>query len=641
MDLIDSTISGRYVIEQVLGSGGAGQVCLARDLVLGRPVALKFVHAYASNVDPAAVQRLQREALILSQLEHPNIVQVYSIGLTDDKNVYLCMEYVPGQSLQERLSGGCLPLKDCLVVAEQLCLAMICAQEHNVVHRDIKPANVLFVEGGNGQLQIKLADFGLSKVKETVSGPTDHLTRTNAVIGTLQYMSPEQCMGRPADSRSDIYSFGCTLFEIVFGLPPFTSKSPADLMRMHISQPLPKILTVPKSSGCPVELKHILVRCLSKQPEQRYATFSELLADLRDLKSKPEVENSGPLSLPDGGTSHEERGLAIGRATLLPATLLAVAAGSLLYLYACDVRLAMTVSGFVDAGARPAFVCNWIASVATTFGEDRAASLALSAMGDSQFLSWTTDQQADLSARLLKQFLDKKLSPESASARFSVGLKLLSLVLSKMDATVGSGQAMSAVDSRYLQEATDFILKSRLTESQWRLLLQPLISHDSRINRDGRPQVRIDGNFQLFDELVAETLAHNAVTVEREGQVIMLRFLGAAQSARLRGKWSAVAHYASRTLDFAKNSPDPDCELMARALLCEYFIQQGRMQEAGQQLLSCRKLNDTWQLWPYTEVELEMAEKAYQKASVSPTHELDMNIFLTPPEVRKDVDEAR
>ncbi len=635
MDLIDATISGRYRIEQVLGMGGAGKVCLAQDLVLGRQVALKFVHAYTSHVDPAAVQRLQREALILSQLEHPNIVQVYSIGLTDDQEVYLCMEFVPGQSLEDRLDGGSLPLKDCLAVAEQLCLAMICAQEHRVVHRDIKPANVLLTKTESGALQVKLADFGLSKVREAATGAAEGITRTNAVVGTLQYMSPEQCVGRQADSRSDIYSFGCTLFETVFGLPPFASQSPADLMRMHISQPLPKVLTDPKASGCPIELKRILARCLSKQPDQRYASFEELLADLSELKAKPGLADSGPLSLDDVEEPAAGRWWT-RKVILLPAILLALAAGGLTYLCAFDGRPVMAVSDCIDAGGRPAFVAQWVATVGRVFGEDKAAGLSLSTLESPQFLMWTPDQQADLSERLLKHLLGKKLPTQSAPARFAVALKLLGAALDKMDATIAGRQSMSDSDSRHLQEATDFLLNAHLTEDQWRVLVQPVLMHDSRINRDGQPQVRVDSNFQIFDELVAETLAHNSITSKRNGQLIMLRFLGAGQAARLRAQWPAVAHYASRALEFTENNPNPDCELMARVLLAEHAIWQGRMQDAGEQMTLCRKLSDTWELWPYTGVEMKMAERVYAKAAASPTHELDMNVFLAPPAVPVD-----
>lgn len=633
--MVDSTVGGRYRIERVLGSGGSGQVCLAQDLTLGRPVALKFVHSHLNSIEPSAVQRLQREALILSQLQHPNIVQVYSISLTEDQKLYLCMEYIPGRSLQEHLRDGPLPLKASLAIAEQLCEAMVCAQQRQVVHRDIKPGNVLVVESEAGELRVKLADFGLSKLPESVAGAAA-LTRTNALVGTLQYMSPEQCVGRAADSRSDVYSFGCTLFEAIFGEPPFVSQSPAELIRMHISQPLPKVLSESRFNGCPVELKSILVRCLQKQPDKRYQSFAELLKDLQRLRSLPAVQNSGAISLGEVAALDTKQRLR------LPLKVVAVIVGLLsvatmgLLLLGNDGRAIMTIADYMGDRSRTVNVRRLVQSVERLCGPEQALRLSVATISTPQFQSWPPEQQAELSEFYLKHFLGQKLPGESAHLKFQISRRLLLLELDKMDATTFSNQPLSAADSRRLQLSINYLLHAPLTALEWGALLGPLVEHDACINRGGTPRVVLDDNWKMFSELVAETLVHNKATEQREVQTIMVRYLGAGQGARLSRQWPEVARLAARALQISQAYPNPDCELMARVLLAECAIQKWKMKEAADQLAVCRKLRDTWELWPYTKIELQAAEDTYKRALTTGNRDIDTSAFFSPSAVPRD-----
>jgi serine/threonine protein kinase len=634
MDYIDSIVSGRYRVKQILGSGSSGQVCLADDLSLGRQVALKLVGSKLSFIDQTTIQRLQREALILSQLDHRNIVNVYSIAVTDDGDAYLSMEYVPGQTLQERLSEERLSLKISLDIAEQICVAMTCAEEHAVVHRDIKPGNVLLSEDESGQLLVKLADFGLAKVMEEVFGG-ESLTQTNAMIGTVQYMSPEQCLGKPADSRSDIYSFGCTFFEMVFGLPPYISQSPSELIRMHITQSLPKVLSE-KRAGVPADLKRIISRCLAKHPSERYQHFRDLLDALQRLKA---------LNVVQGVTASQWKGEAaavtrpFGRKIKLISIFLG---GSVVLFLILKVALGggqvpMLAAQYISPGSKPAFVFKSVQMVSQWLGSERGLQMAVSTLSTPEFRQWPADQRTELAGSYFTHFSDQKLSAGASAERFRLALSLLFLELSKFDESAHGGPPLSAVDSQRFGSAARFLLSTALTKEQWSELFQPILAVDRSINPEDGPAVALDDNLKIFDELVAEILVHNSPDLKQaDTQTIAMRYLTAAQLARSSRAWSEVPKYAARALAILKEKPHPDCEILARVLLAEHAIQQGRMKFAREQLVLCRQLKQRWVLWDYTEYELAVAEATYKRALATHNTELNLTGIKLPASMQKD-----
>ena len=284
---------GRYEVRRQIGAGGMGEVYLALDTgELGREVAVKFLPAEVA-ADPQRLQRFLLEARTVSRLTHQNIVSVYDFG--EERGArYVVTEYVDGVTLREHISGRRLKLHDVLDVGAQVASALVAAHEAGVVHRDIKPENVMVRRDHT----VKVLDFGLAKPFETHAGrpavDTEAGTRMLAntspgtVLGTVSYMSPEQSRGEPVDARSDIWSLGVVLYEMLAGRLPFEG---ADIHRQIVAiqeqDPPPLARHV---EGVPERLEEIVLKALAKDPEDRYQTAKDLLIDLKHLRHKLEVD---------------------------------------------------------------------------------------------------------------------------------------------------------------------------------------------------------------------------------------------------------------------------------------------------------------------------------------------------------------
>ena len=287
---------GHYTILEKIGSGGMGEVYLAEDGKLGRHVAIKLLPEVFTN-DIDRLDRFQREARTASALNHPNILTIHEIGETDHTH-YIATEYIDGETLRQKLNRGPLMIASALDVAVQVASALTAAHEAGIIHRDIKPENIMLRRDGLA----KVLDFGLAKlsVQAAVAGglniirddaPTErHLkTAPGMIMGTVQYMSPEQARGHATDTRSDIWSFGCVLYEIVAGSPPFEGENSADLIA-EIVKTCPKSLSE-RDPEIPERLDEIVAKTIEKDPDERYQTAKDLLIDLKRLKRRLGVED--------------------------------------------------------------------------------------------------------------------------------------------------------------------------------------------------------------------------------------------------------------------------------------------------------------------------------------------------------------
>src|SRR5579884_723961 len=265
--LIDRVFDKRYVIRRKLGSGGMADVYLAEDQELGRRVALKLLNERHA-ADEQFVERFRREAQSAAGLNHPNIVSIFDRGLAEG-TYYIAMEYLDGRTLKELLvRNGPTPIPIAIDYARQVLAAIAFAHRHGVVHRDIKPHNV--VVGKDGRL--KVTDFGIAR-----SGASQ-MTEAGSIVGTAQYLSPEQARGAPVDQRSDIYSLGIVLYEMLTGKVPFSGETPVEIAMKHLSQVPEPPSTL--RSNIPHDLDAVVMRALAKDPEQRYASAEEMDADL-------------------------------------------------------------------------------------------------------------------------------------------------------------------------------------------------------------------------------------------------------------------------------------------------------------------------------------------------------------------------
>lgn len=283
---------GPYQIERQLGQGGMGVVYLAYDTRLGRPVALKLLPTHLTG-EVERVRRFEREAHSVSALNHPNIVTVYDFGQEDGRH-YIATEYVAGQTLRAALGDPDFKLTQALDVAMQVASALAAAHQAGIIHRDIKPENVMLRPDG----YVKVLDFGLAKLTESrSSGDEDETvasigsgfkTRTGMVLGTVSYMSPEQAGGQKVDARTDLFSLGVVLYEMVTGHRPFEGRTRNHVLVAILDQEQPSLSSY--AAGAPVELESIINQALRKDRAQRYQTAAELLADLRKLKQDLEIQ---------------------------------------------------------------------------------------------------------------------------------------------------------------------------------------------------------------------------------------------------------------------------------------------------------------------------------------------------------------
>ena len=289
-DLLIGRTIGHYKISEQIGTGGMGEVYLATDMTAGRKAALKLLPTRFTS-DAERLKRFQQEARALVGLNHPNILTVYEIG-EDHSTHYIASELIEGETLRQRLMRGRMQLREAVDVAIQVASALAAAHETGIVHRDIKPENIMLRPDG----YVKVLDFGIAKLAEQevpVTVPTDEallLVETNmgSILGTVRYMSPEQACGAPIDKRTDVWSLGVVLYEMVTGHAPFTGDTPREIMASILEKEPPPLTSY--VAHAPAEPQQIISRTLRKDRKERYQSAHELLEALKDLRHKLEFK---------------------------------------------------------------------------------------------------------------------------------------------------------------------------------------------------------------------------------------------------------------------------------------------------------------------------------------------------------------
>ncbi len=266
-------LSDRYELGEILGFGGMSEVHLARDVRLHRDVAVKVLRADLAR-DPSFYLRFRREAQNAAALNHPTIVAVYDTGEAETPNgplPYIVMEYVEGVTLRDIVhTDGPMDPQRAIEVIADACQALNFSHQHGIIHRDVKPANIMISKTG----AVKVMDFGIARALSDANS----VTQTSAVIGTAQYLSPEQARGEKVDARSDVYSLGCVLYEILTGEPPFIGDTPVAVAYQHVREdPIPPSQ---RHDGISPELDAVVLKSLAKNPDNRYQTAAEMRADL-------------------------------------------------------------------------------------------------------------------------------------------------------------------------------------------------------------------------------------------------------------------------------------------------------------------------------------------------------------------------
>ena len=271
MTVIGTLIGGRFRLEEKVGSGGMSSVYRAFDPTLERHVAIKLMHRDISN-DADQLERFRREARAVAQLNHPHVVTVIDAG-EDDGNPYIVFEYVEGETLKDRIRRlGRLPVAEAVAYAVEIGRALECAHSHMLVHRDVKPQNVLIDPDGRA----KVTDFGIARSLEAQG-----LTATGRVLGTTDYVSPEQALGHEVTAQSDIYSLGIVLYEMLTGEAPFKADTQVAVAMKHVREPLPDVQR--RRPEISAALAAVVERATAKETSNRYATIEEMVHDLEEV----------------------------------------------------------------------------------------------------------------------------------------------------------------------------------------------------------------------------------------------------------------------------------------------------------------------------------------------------------------------
>ena len=283
--MIGTLLLNRYELLEKIGEGGMGTVYKAKCHLLNRFVAVKILKAELSN-DEDFVARFKREATSIARLSHPNIVNVHDVGTENNIN-FIVMEYINGKTLKQIIKeNGRLSSEKTLDIAFQIAKALECAHKNNIIHRDIKPDNIMITEDN----MVKVMDFGIAKVADSRT-----VTNSNNIMGTVRYFSPEQAKGSFVDCRTDIYSLGIVMYEMVTGQVPYNAESSISIAMMHIQEPVipPKEII----TDIPENINQVILKSMQKEPIKRYQTAREMADILKTIKEYPNFKinvNNGP-----------------------------------------------------------------------------------------------------------------------------------------------------------------------------------------------------------------------------------------------------------------------------------------------------------------------------------------------------------
>jgi len=275
-------IGGAYEIIDLLGQGGMGNIYRARHNIMIEEYALKTLRA--ENLTDVSWKRFQKEAQAIGRMNHPNIVAIYNFGLHEGKIPYYVMAQLQGKTFHDLvLANGPMPVAEALPLFLEVCKGLGYAHKKGVIHRDVKPPNIVVLDQAQSGTRIKLVDFGIVKLSDDEGNPSQQLTNIGEVCGSPFYMSPEQCEASPVDARSDIYSAGCTFYEVLTGAPPFRGRNVVDTMLKHQSAIPAKLTVATGGKPFPPALEMIIAKMLAKAPADRYQTMEEVGQDIEKL----------------------------------------------------------------------------------------------------------------------------------------------------------------------------------------------------------------------------------------------------------------------------------------------------------------------------------------------------------------------
>lgn len=290
-NLVGTTLDRKYAITKVIGEGGMGSVYHGQHVHLKRDCAIKVIRRSHAS-DPVALKRFKLEAEAASMLKHPNIIEIYDFGITEDDLPYIVMEFLPGESLDDLLERQkYMHYEQAISIFLPVCDALAHAHDKKVLHRDLKPANIMVIRQDDGEYLVKLVDFGIAKLMPGTGRPIDKMTQTGEVFGSPMYMSPEQCMGQALDARSDIYALGCVFYESLTGKLPFEGETLFSVIMQHVNDLPRSFSTISPDIAIPQALEEIVLKCMSKDKETRFNSVAAIRKEMARIYTSKQFKS--------------------------------------------------------------------------------------------------------------------------------------------------------------------------------------------------------------------------------------------------------------------------------------------------------------------------------------------------------------
>lgn len=488
----EALLAGRYRLVTLLGEGGMGQVHQAEHVLMKKTVAIKILHAELSE-NPEMVARFQREAQAAAALDSPNVCQATDFGQTEDGSFFLVMEYLQGETLQERLkSSGPLPQEQALHILRQIATALVDAHRQGIVHRDLKPENIMLIERDGEPDFVKIMDFGIARLVATTDDEGIHdedapkLTRKGLIYGTPHYMSPEQVAGEEVDHRSDLYALGVILFEMLTGKPPFNAPSIARVMAQHVMEPPPTLAERSPEAQFPPFLEELIARLLAKGRQDRPASASQLIESLDELleESEPEPEPSPPiadspatsgphplqLAIDKALTKAQEFWSSLSRESRRLVIVATLATGATIAAAIIFIALVLSLSSKSSADLEKArqSLANEDAVAqalnAAASGERNALEELLEERGDNAHLRYLV-LMADLEAKRSVAILDEAKLILEAEKRYAHDEELMSLIASRLHRNDEQEAARALLTAYFTPAARDALAQIAMVGS--------------------------------------------------------------------------------------------------------------------------------------------------------------------------------
>lgn len=577
---VGSILAETYLVTSQIGAGGAGIVFLAEDIALKRKVAIKLLHL--SYADSTSMQRFEREAKALNQLRHPNIVSVFRFGFLDDESPYLVMEYAEGESLRSLLEKtGPLICHEAIAIAAQIASALEFAHSQQVIHRDLKPENIMVQPNTQG-LNVKILDFGLCKDLSSENEQSATLTKTGTLLGSILYMSPEQCLGKACDLRSDIYSFGCVLYEMITGSAPFVSDLPASIMLMHLNDDLPNILELSPDSGLPLELQELISKCTAKKKAERFQNFSEIRSELDLLKERnisarfnPAKKKSKALGL-DALVSRVPKSVS----SRMPSILLLVFACIFSLLAVTDwgnALIAEQLQSSLSPETSNGALCAMLQVLTKLGRRSSAESLALETTNSSRFYQWSALDRE----KLLENYIDIFQKDKRKDCVFALQLRLLSDALDSVAQELKHTKKPAKQIAKPLLNVSRDLYNAELSKKQYTAIVQ--ICERKRYDFPRTSEAPSSLLWTLA--LRAKSRASCDLALGENAKVELSKYyVYAIRKACDCDNSDLLFSLSQKALELTKQCGFKRDEYFIRSCLCIYYFNQGQIETARQEL---------------------------------------------------------